>query len=134
MRSLLTTIAILLLSVVPVAAQDDNYLGCFGNECSPYAHDSVANPYGAGSPYAPNSPTNPYGQYGNPYSPQGAQNPYTTDGASIYNQDGTFRGTLNSNPYDPDSVANPYGRYGSPYSTESPNNPYTNERYNVFGR
>ena len=123
----------LYLVFTPATFAQSDYLGCFGFDCTPSHPDNLFNPSGAGSPYAPTSPNNPYGQYGSPYSPDGARNPYTTGGARLYNEDGEFRGTLNSNPYDPDSVANPYGRYGSPYSPESPNNPYTFERYDVFG-
>lgn len=111
---------------------EEEYLGCFGFGCTSYESDSLANPFGAGSSFQPNSPANPFGPYGSPYSPNGARNPYTTGGAEIYNEDGKFRGTLNSNRYDPDSVANPFGRYGSPFSPESHNNPFTTERYDVF--
>lgn len=43
---------------------------------------------------------------------------------SIYADDGTYLGNLNSNKYDPNSVSNEYGRYGDPYSPDSINNPY----------
>lgn len=43
---------------------------------------------------------------------------------SIYAQDGTYLGSLNSDEYDPNSVSNPYGRYGDEYSPDSINNPY----------
>jgi hypothetical protein len=67
----------------------------------------TSNPY-LGQPVTPEDPRV------SPNSSFGALNPYTADGGSIYAQDGTYLGRLNSNPYDPESVANPYGRYGSP--------------------
>jgi len=91
---------------------------------NPYAPNSTANQYGAGSPYNPNSVNNPYGTYGSPYSPKSANNPYTTDAPKLYDSKGQYKGKLSSNPYDPDSTSNPYGKYGSPYSPDSINNPY----------
>lgn len=45
-------------------------------------------------------------------------------GVSLYADDGTYLGELNSNEYDPNSVSNPYGKYGNPYNADSINNPY----------
>ena len=91
---------------------------------NPYAKDSIANLYGAGSPYARNSIKNPYSKYGSPYSNQSATNPYATNPPKLYDSKGNYRGLLSTNPYLKDSIANPYGKYGSPYSRDSINNPY----------
>ena len=62
--------------------------------------------------------------YGNSFSNQSATNPYATEAPRLYDQQGNYRGKLNTNPYDPDSVSNPYGRYGNPYSADSLNNQF----------
>jgi hypothetical protein len=90
----------------------------------PYDTRCINNPYGAGSPYAPNSVTNPYGPYGSPYSNQSANNPYATSPPKLFDRQGNYHGQLSNNPYLPDSTSNPYGRFGSPYSPDSINNPY----------
>ena len=110
-------------SVALSTPRSTDYLGRYSS--NPYSSQSTSNPYSVyGSPYSPKSIMNPYSQYGSPYSPNSATNPYSTRGPSLYGQDGTYLGRLNSNPYDPNSVSNPYGRYGSPYSPNSINNPY----------
>ena len=89
-----------------------------------YARGSIANFYGAGSPYARNSIKNPYGKYGSFYSNKSATNPYATNPPKLYDSKGNYRGLLSTNPYLKDSISNLYGKYGSPYSSESINNPY----------
>jgi len=68
--------------------------------------------------------TNEFCIYGNSFSNQSATNPYATEAPRLYDQQGNYRGKLNTNPYDPDSVSNPYGRYGNPYSADSLNNQF----------
>lgn len=120
MKTLMLSLTIVLLLIVPVLAGD--YLGNLSS--NPSDPNSTSNPYGAGSRYNSNSVTNPYGQYGSPYSSKSANNPYTSDAPKLYDRQGNYRGKLSSNPYDPDSISNPYGRYGSKYSPDSINNPY----------
>lgn len=58
LRILAVTSAFLFLALAhPAAAQ---FLGDLS--ANPYAPNSTANRYGAGSPYAPNSVNNPYGK------------------------------------------------------------------------
>jgi len=110
------------------------WLGCMN--CSPYDSGSLQNPYGKGSPYDPNGLMNPYSRNGSPYSPDSWTNPYTSGGPKVYDNQGQYRGNLNSNPYDPNSLANPYGRYGNPNSPDSPLNPYSNfnRRFDIYGK
>ncbi|KGE04938.1 hypothetical protein [Pseudohaliea rubra] len=115
-------LSLLAALALPVAAQTGSHLGNLS--ANPYAPDSTANPYGAGSRYDANSINNPYGRYGSPYSNQSANNPYATQAPKLYDSQGNYRGRLSSNPHDPESVSNPYGRYGSQYSPDSINNPY----------
>lgn len=81
------------------------------------AENSYMGQYTA-NPYAPNRLTTP--------QPGVLDNPYASGSTSpkLYDENGNFRGNLNTNKYDPDSVSNPYGRYGSQYSNDSVNNPY----------
>ena len=126
--------ALLAISTAPLFAQ-----GKLSR--NPYAPDSTANSFGAGSPYDPSSINNPYGRYGSEYSPESANNPYAENAPKLYDADGNFRGRLSTNPYDPDSTSNPYGRYGSKYSPDSINNRYgagnpyaPNSPTNPYGR
>jgi len=87
MKLLLAT----LLVFVPLTVQAE-YLGNLStNEFDP---NSIANPFGAGNPFSSNSVTNEFGIYGSPYSNQSATNPYATDAPRLYDQQGTYRGTL----------------------------------------
>jgi hypothetical protein len=82
---------------------------------------SVANAQYIGNmtanPYLPPAPPQPPGTYSNPYGD-------SSNSPKLYDDQGNFRGDVNSNRYDPDSIANPYGQYGSKYSPDSVNNPY----------
>lgn len=81
------------------------------------------------------------GQYSvNPYS-SGIRTQPPPANTRLYNDQGEYRGKLNSNRYDPESTSNEYGRYGSRYSSDSINNPYgAGSRYrhdspnNPYGR
>ena len=83
---------------------------------NPYNHNSLRNPYGAGSRYKADGLNNPYSRYGSRYSNESWANPYATNPPKIYSG-GRYRGELSVNPYRRDSVSNPYGRYGSRYNT-----------------
>ena len=139
-RFVLTLWAVLISAVLtlpaPANADDGTYLGNLS--ANPYASDSSANPFGAGSENA-NSINNPYGEYGSKTSNKSATNPYATDAPKLYDSQGNYRGKLSTNKYNPESTSNPYGQYGdkhsadsinnpygagNPYSTDSPNNPY----------
>jgi hypothetical protein len=111
----------LLLLVMPMA-HAERYIGNLGG--NPYDANSSSNRFGAGSQYGADSINNPYGRYGSRFSSEGVTNPYSTSGPKLYDNDGNYRGRLNSNRFDPDSVSNPYGRYGNKYSPDSINNPY----------
>jgi hypothetical protein len=113
---------VLLCSAQCYGQWGDDHLGTLGG--SPYARDSLSNPYGAGSPFRSDGINNPYSPYGSPYSTRSATNPYATRPPKIYSSDGTYYGELSANPFRRDSTSNPYGRYGSPYSRDSINNPY----------
>ena len=91
---------------------------------NPYAPDSLANPYGAGSQFKADGLNNPYSEYGSQFSNKSPNNPFATDAPKLYDQQGNYRGRLGGNPYGPDSTSNPYGRYGSQFSPDSINNPY----------
>jgi hypothetical protein len=110
----------LLFLVAPSLASAQRYLGNLS--ANPYASDSVANPFGAGSPYRADGVNNRFGAYGSLYSNRSANNPFATDAPKLFDSQGHYRGKLSANRYDPDSVSNPYGRYGSPYSADSINN------------
>ena len=69
------------------------------------------------NPYLPPAPPQPPGTYSNPYGT-------SSDSPKLYDNQGQYRGNLNSNQYDPNSVANSYDRYGSQYSPDSITNPY----------
>jgi|SRR5882672_8906917 len=117
MKLLLTS----LLVLIPCTVHAE-YLGNLSaNEFDP---NSITNPFGAGNPFSSNSVTNEFGRFGNPFSNQSAINPYATDAPRLYDQQGTYHGTLSTNQYDSDSVSNPYGRYGNPYSPDSLNNQF----------
>jgi len=120
-EAIMLTVFIVLALLVPVAAQAE-YLGDLS--ANPFAPNSSANPFGAGSPFAPNSPANSFGPYGSPFSNRSATNPFATQVPRLYDQEGNYRGKLSANPYDPDSISNQFGRYGSPFSSESVNNPF----------
>ena len=80
----------------------------------------------AQSRYLGNFTINPYIYLAAPQLSSILDNPYgnSSNSLQIYDNQGQYRGNLNSNSLDPNSVANPYGRYGSKYSPDSINNPY----------
>ncbi len=81
---------------------------------------------GTEAQYLGNLSNNPNLPPAPPQAPGTFSNPYgnSSNSPGLYNNQGQFRGNLNSNQFDPNSVANPYGRYGSQYSSDSINNQY----------
>jgi hypothetical protein len=69
------------------------------------------------NPYLPPAPMQPPNTFNNPYGT-------SANSPKLYDNQGHFRGDVNSNRYDPNSIADPYGKYGSQYSPDSVNNPY----------
>jgi hypothetical protein len=120
MKYLIVSLAMVLASS---ALADDEYLGNYSS--NKYDPNSTSNTFGTfGSKNSAKSINNSFGEYGSQYSPNGVTNKFTTGGPKLYDSQGSFKGTLNSNKYDPNSVSNPYGKYGSKYSADSINNPY----------
>lgn len=102
------------------------------------APHSITNPYSsAGNVYNNNSPLHPYSDNSNKSPYTSFQNSYHPQSlwqsgkfsAVIYDNNGTFRGSLNAIPYHGESIVNPYSSSGNPYE-KGPANPYLANPYN----